>query len=450
MKNGIKSFLVVLMIGIISMLGISSVNAVPNSISGVNHDELISFEGGPNLYYKHYNGGVAFCTTFMVQGVGSSCTVSSSQWNTPIASGIAAIIEKYNAAPSKQNYYNAELAINKFLYDYEKDPVNNIRTVSGSTTFYDAAVNAYNEAKKNFDITVNTDKLTFKSEGDKYISNKVTVSGSEKYTITVSGVEGVSYEQKGNDFYVTVPSTSVKDGETVNVDAKVSGSKTIKIAKKYECGSGNQKVTINDYEKSDQSKDVIIKGNITKEKKVTKLKISKQDISSKKELPGATLTLEVQAPNGYKLTEEIVEFVLEANNKVTEVVMYNVKEEYYKVKISKQDISTKTELPGATLVLKNSKGEEIDRWVSGTEPHYLELKKGEYTLTEIQAPNGYDLSYEVIKFSVGDNGEVETSVVMYNSKTPDTAGRNVAIVITIMAIAGAAATFAGYKLKHQK
>ena len=130
--------------------------------------------------------------------------------------------------------------------------------------------------------------------------------------------------------------------------------------------------------------------------------------------------------------------------------MYNVKEEYYKVKISKQDISTKTELPGATLVLKNSKGEEIDRWVSGTEPHYLELKKGEYTLTEIQAPNGYDLSYEVIKFSVGDNGEVETSVVMYNSKTPDTAGRNVAIVITIMAIAGAAATFAGYKLKHQK
>ena len=481
MKNGIKSFLVVLMIGIISMLGISSVNAVPNSISGVNHDELISFEDGPNLYYKHYNGGVAFCTTFMVQGVGSSCTVSSSQWNTPIASGIAAIIEKYNAAPSKQNYYNAELAINKFLYDYEKDPVNNIRTVSGSTTFYDAAVNAYNEAKKNFDITLNTDKLTFKLEGDKYISNKVTVSGSEKYTITVSGVEGVSYEQKGNDFYVTVPSTSVKDGETVNVDAKVSGSKTIKIAKKYECGSGNQNVTINDYEKSDQSKDTIIKGNITKEKQVTKLKISKQDISSKKELPGATLTLldekgneidkwvsetephyvenlkpgkykliEVQAPNGYKLTEEIVEFVLEANNKVTEVVMYNVKEEYYKVKISKQDISTKTELPGATLVLKNSKGEEIDRWVSGTEPHYLELKKGEYTLTEIQAPNGYDLSYEVIKFSVGDNGEVETSVVMYNSKTPDTAGRNVAIVITIMAIAGAAATFAGYKLKHQK
>ena len=39
---------------------------------------------------------------------------------------------------------------------------------------------------------------------------------------------------------------------------------------------------------------------------------------------------------------------------------------------------------------------------------------------------------------------------MYNSKTPDTAGRNVVVVITIMAITGALATFAGYKLKHQK
>ena len=481
MKNIIKSFLIVLITGIISIVGISNVDALPNSISGVDHSELISFEGGINLYYKKYNSGVAFCTTFMVQGVGSSCTLSSSQWNTPIAAGIGAIVEKYNSAPSKQNYYNAELAINKFLYDYEKNPVNNVRTVSGVDAFYTAAVTAYNDAKKNFDITLNTDKLTFKLDGDKYISNKVNVSGSEKFTITVSGVEGISHEQDGNEFYVTVPSKSVKDGETVNVDAKVSGVKTLKIAKKYECGSGNQNVTINDVEKSDQSNDVIIKGNITKEKKITKLKISKQDISTKKELPGATLTLldekgneidkwvsgtephyvenlkpgkytltEVQAPDGYKLNEETVEFVLEANNEVTEVVMYNIKEEYYKVKISKQDISTKKELPGATLIIKNSKGEEIDRWVSGTEPHYLELKKGEYTLTEIQAPNGYDLSYEVVKFSVGDNGEVETSVVMYNSKTPDTAGRNVVVVITIMAITGALATFAGYKLKHQK
>ena len=102
------------------------------------------------------------------------------------------------------------------------------------------------------------------------------------------------------------------------------------------------------------------------------------------ELEEGTYTLtEIIAPKGYKLSEETITFELKANNKVTEVTMYNALEDKYKVKISKQDITTKTELPGATLVLKNSKGEEIDRWVSGNEPHYLELDKGEYTLIEI-------------------------------------------------------------------
>ena len=130
--------------------------------------------------------------------------------------------------------------------------------------------------------------------------------------------------------------------------------------------------------------------------------------------------------------------------------MYNTHESKYQVKISKQDITTKQELPGATLVLKDNLGNEIARWVSGTEPYYLELAKGEYILTEIQAPNGYDLSYEVIKFTVGDNGEVETSVVMYNSKTPDTSDRNIIVIMLFMIISSAGVGLSIYRLKHQK
>ena len=482
MFNKLKYLLLVFVVGIVSMIGTSGVNALPNSISGVNAGELISYDGGPRLFHKTYGNGVVFCTTFYVQGVGSSCTLSNSQWSNPSAQGIAAIINKYNASASTRNYYYAELAINKFLYDYEtKASVNDVMLYGDMKSFYDAAVNAYNNAKKDFNISLSTDKLTFSLNGDNYISNKVTVSGSDKYSISVSGVEGASYEQNGNDFYVKVPNTSVKDGETVTVNVKVSGTKNISIAKKYECGSGNQAVTINDVEKSNKNSDKSISGSITKEKKITKLKISKQDLTNKKELPGATLVLknakgeevdkwvssdkphyveeleegtytltEIIAPKGYKLSEESITFELKANNKVTEVTMYNALEDKYKVKISKQDITTKTELPGATLVLKNSKGEEIDRWVSGTEPHYLELDKGEYTLIEIQAPSGYDLSYEVIKFSVGDSGEVETTVVMYNSKTPDTAGKNITMFVVIMIIGAAGAGLSIYKLKHQK
>ena len=480
MFNKIKYLLLVFVIGIVSMIGTSGVNALPNSIDGITKESVISYDGGVELYHKVYGNGVVFCTTFNIDGVGTSCKLSSEQWSYAGAAGVAAIIDKYNASPSTQNYYYAELAINKFLYDYEThDEVNNIRVVDSIQSYYDAAVNAYNAAKKDYSVSLSTDGLTFTLNGDNYISNKVTVSGSDEYSISVSGAEGATYEQNGNEFYVKVPNTSVKADETTTVNVKVSANKSMSIAKKYDCGSGNQASTINEVEKSDKTSDKSISGNITK--KITKLKISKQDLTNKKELPGATLVLknsngdevdkwvsgeeahyieglepgkysltEIIAPDGYKLTEEVIEFELKADGKVTEVTMYNTLKDKYKVKISKQDITTKTELPGATLVLKNSKGEEIDRWVSGNEPHYLELDKGEYTLIEIQAPSGYDLSYEVIKFSVGDSGEVETSVVMYNSKTPDTAGKNITMFVVITLIGAVGAGLSIYKLKHQK
>ena len=71
-------------------------------------------------------------------------------------------------------------------------------------------------------------------------------------------------------------------------------------------------------------------------------------------------------------------------------------------------MTTKQELPGATLVIKDANGKEIDRWVSTNEVHYVELEKGTYTLTEVIAPKGYVLSTETITFTVDENGNVVT------------------------------------------
>lgn len=183
------------------------------------------------------------------------------------------------------------------------------------------------------------------------------------------------------------------------------------------------------------------------EREITKLKISKQDITTKEELPGATLEIkdingktvakwvstdkphyieglkegeytltETIAPEGYVLSKETVKFVLEADGSVKTVVMYNAKEtKVTKVKISKQDITTKEEVPGATLEIKDSEGNLIDTWVSTSDPHYIEgLPAGEYTLTETIAPEGYVLSQETITFIVKGDGEI-TNVVMYNT-----------------------------------
>lgn len=90
-----------------------------------------------------------------------------------------------------------------------------------------------------------------------------------------------------------------------------------------------------------------------------------------------------------------------------------------KVYISKVDMANGKELPGATLVVKDSEGNEVDRWVSTDTPHYIEkLPVGSYTLTEITAPSGYQLA-ETITFEVLDTGEIQT-VTMYDEKTPQT------------------------------
>ena len=88
------------------------------------------------------------------------------------------------------------------------------------------------------------------------------------------------------------------------------------------------------------------------------------------------------------------------------------------ITISKQDITTKKELPGATLVVKNSDGEVVETWVSTDKPHIIYgLPVGTYTLTEEKAPEGYVLSTETITFEVTENG-IEKTVVMYNDVEP--------------------------------
>ena len=207
-------------------------------------------------------------------------------------------------------------------------------------------------------------------------------------------------------------------------------------------------------------------------------KISKQDVTTKTELPGATLVIkdaegnevaswvstsepryvelkpgnytlsEKSAPVGYKLSTETISFEVKEDGTTTNVVMYNEPSKVG-VKISKQDVTTKTELPGATLLIKDVNGNEIASWVSTNEPRYVELEPGEYTLTEITAPNGYDLSYEVVRFTVNEDGTTDGDVIMYNSKTPVTSDKNLLFTVIGFISAGIVGTVAIKKLKHQ-
>lgn len=95
-----------------------------------------------------------------------------------------------------------------------------------------------------------------------------------------------------------------------------------------------------------------------------------------------------------------------------------MKDDITRVQISKSDIATGKELPGAELVIKDKDGNTVAQWVSEDKPHYIEkLPAGEYTLTEITAPNGYQIA-ESITFTVLPTGELQT-VVMKDAHIPE-------------------------------
>lgn len=202
---------------------------------------------------------------------------------------------------------------------------------------------------------------------------------------------------------------------------------------------------------------------------VTKIKVSKVDITNEKELPGAVLQIldenhnpvyqngkilewtstnephyiemlpigkyilvETFSPEGYVAVSNEVNFEVKAETGIQAVVFEN---DVTKVLISKKDFTTGEEIPGATLQILNpdhtpvyQNGEKLE-WVSGNEPHYIEkLPVGEYILVETIRPEGYQEGMIIdgvvtteYDFEVKDNMLLKIDVYNETIKTPNTA-----------------------------
>ena len=311
-------------------------------------------------------------------------------------------------------------------------------------------------AKPSLSISTSNTKLTKTSDGKYYQSELITITAtavSGKYSVKLSnapsGTEVVDANgtaktsfATNEKFRVRIPAGKVTE-LSYNFSASVTATGAVEKAYQYNPSntSAYQTIITRPYvETTPLAKSIQFK------LETTKVKISKQDITTKKELPGATLVIkdsnekeiakwvstsephyisglaegtytltETSQPEGYELSTEKIKFTVVAG-KITSAVMYNTPKKVTVVKISKQDITTKKELPGATLVIKDSTGKIINTWVSTNEPYYITgLKAGKYTLAETIAPKGYELSTETIEFEVKEDGKV-VSVVMYNQK----------------------------------
>lgn len=116
-------------------------------------------------------------------------------------------------------------------------------------------------------------------------------------------------------------------------------------------------------------------------------------------LYGKYFIKEMVAPEGYVKSNEIIEVMISKDKETKYINMINKK-----VEITKKDLVTGDELPGAELEVKDNEGNIVDKWTSTITPHVVKgLEEGkEYTLTETTCPYGYEQA-ESIVFTVSQD-----------------------------------------------
>lgn len=315
-------------------------------------------------------------------------------------------------------------------------------------------------------LSISTRNISFSTQGKYYVSNFINVDTNmtnSNWNVKLTAPSGSYVDKSSNGFTIYVPVSSVSEGETVRVSAQVSGNAVIRTTYRYSASNSAYQDMLYASRENKLITDSI-NGSIYREKPVepekepTKIYISKKDVTNSKELPGATLIVrnskgteidrwvstnephyvknlsvgtytleEIYAPDGYVLSNEKITFNVYKDGKTSTVTMYNKPKDLTKVVISKKDVTNSKELPGATLVVKDSNGKVIDEWVSTNKVHELKnLPEGTYTLEETIAPKGYVLNTEKITFKVTRDGKTST-VTMYNK--PEEVKENI-IVIT--------------------
>ena len=107
--------------------------------------------------------------------------------------------------------------------------------------------------------------------------------------------------------------------------------------------------------------------------------------------------MEIEAPEGFTVSA-----VTDTESRV--ITLTNTYTNGKEVTFSKEDVAGK-ELPGATMSISVKNGEEVSRWVSTSEKNVVTLAPGNYTLTELTAPDGY-LKAQSIDFTLDAEGKV--------------------------------------------
>ena len=394
-KKYLKLF--ILMIGVI-FIGTNVIKAdVQIDTNGGDYIEINAknyFNNCPlNIIKKvDTNGNAVFCADHdMPLPFGGNGTYTWTRSGTSAQSSAVAYIFENADTSTPAGYLIAQFAVWYFVdnetfsryfnyqtrsYTYSSGGDNTKANTAKIMDLIDGALNASSGNSINVTVTVADKSLSLTSDGKYYISKPITLSASAD--------SAVSMYRNGT---AVLQGTNIPTGAFVTTDASAT--------------SGKNSIDVS------TSKDVVVYIKVPVSSITTTTNVTLTYLVNG-EIPGASYYETSSTWEGKKIQDLVVYDPQSTfDHKSVAFTIDFVKKN--KVTVSKKSITGTSEIPGATLVIKDSKGATISSWATKNTTTSVELAAGTYTLEETKAPAGYILNKNKVTFVVSDDGKVKVN-----------------------------------------
>ncbi|BDU86857.1 SpaA isopeptide-forming pilin-related protein [Clostridium perfringens] len=334
----------------------------------------------------------------------------------------------------KFDLFNEDKKIGTYITDKNgKITVSNLE--AGKYTWVEVEpIDHYNKVDKKYDFNIYKDGQLEKLE----VANTVKV-GELDFTKTdvTNGkvIDGAKIKITGleaQNKHIIIEFTSSKEGNKFNLPEGKYEFKEVTAPEGYKLNK-----EVGNFEIKDGQ---ITKANLKNERKTGTVNFTKTDVTTGEVIEGAKIKItcveglskgkvfefisskegnsftldegkyefvEVTAPEGYNLNEEIGTFEI----KDGQITKANLKDTRTTGKLifKKTDVATGNILEGATIKIECLEGldkGEVIEFVSKKEGNEFELTKGKYRISETKAPEGYELTTETGEFEITNQGDI--------------------------------------------